>query len=94
MLERRLEGRTLQLQFAARPESSFWPRTTICDSRCMLRIVAQLRGLVREVEQMQVVDNIGAALSALSGRSMKSWSLLTSWACSLFSLNDSGRTIE
>jgi hypothetical protein len=35
MLERRLEERTLQLQFATRPESSFWPRTTICDSRCI-----------------------------------------------------------
>jgi hypothetical protein len=30
--------------------------------------VGQLRGLVREVEQMQVIDQIDAAVSALSQR--------------------------
>ena len=69
-LERQLEERTLQLAFANQT------RTQLLAANHDLRqpmhalglFVAQLRGLVREVEQKQVVDHIDAAVSALSQR--------------------------
>ena len=69
-LERRLEERTLQLAFANQT------RTQLLAASHDLRqpmhalglFVAQLRGLIREVEQKQVVDQIDAAASALSQR--------------------------
>jgi CheY-like chemotaxis protein len=69
-LERRLEERTYQLAFANQT------RTELLAASHDLRqpmhalglFVAQLRGLVREVEQKQVVDHIDAAVSALSQR--------------------------
>src|SRR5215510_67419 len=69
-LERQLEERTLQLAFANQT------RTQLLAANHDLRqpmhalglFVAQLRGLVREVEQKQIVDDIDAALSALSQR--------------------------
>ena len=69
-LERRLEERTLQLAFANQT------RTQLLAASHDLRqpmhalglFVAQLRGLVHEVEQMQVVDHVDAAVSSLSQR--------------------------
>jgi CheY-like chemotaxis protein len=69
-LERRLEERTLQLASAEQT------RTQLLAANHDLRqpmhalglFVAQLRSLVREVEQRQVVDHIEAAVSALSHR--------------------------
>jgi signal transduction histidine kinase len=75
MLEHRLEERTLQLEFANQA------RTQLLAANHDLRqpmhalglFVAQLRGLVCEVEQKQIVDHIDAAVSALSqSGSMKS----------------------
>src|SRR5262245_390631 len=69
-LEHQLEERTLQLEFANQT------RTQLLAANHDLRqpmhalglFVAQLRGLVREVEQKKVVDHIDAALTALSQR--------------------------
>src|SRR5260370_23413733 len=69
-LERRLEERTHQLAFANQT------RTQLLAASHDLRqpmhalglFAAQLRGLVREVEQKQIVDHIDSALSALSQR--------------------------
>src|SRR6266436_9153098 len=69
-LERRLEERTHQLEFANQA------RTQLLAASHDLRqpvhalglFVAQLRGLVCEVEQKRIVDHIDAAVSALSKR--------------------------
>jgi CheY-like chemotaxis protein len=69
-LERQLEERTLQLEFANQT------RTQLLAANHDLRqpmqalglFVGQLRDLVREVEQKQAVDHIDAAVSALSQR--------------------------
>src|SRR5260370_33689502 len=69
-LERRLEERAHQLAFANQV------RTQLLAANHDLRqpmhalglFVAQLRGLVREVEQKKGIDHIDAAVSALSQR--------------------------
>src|SRR5260370_29598245 len=69
-LERRLEERTQQLALPNEPRTQFLGASH--DLRQPMHALglfaAQLRGLVREVEQKQIVDHIDAALSALSQR--------------------------
>src|SRR5260370_27590454 len=69
-LERRLEDRDQHLAFANQVQTQLLAENH--DLRQPMHalglFVAQLRGLVREVEQKQIVDHIDAAVFALSQR--------------------------
>jgi CheY-like chemotaxis protein len=69
-LERRLEERTHQLEFAnhARTQLLAASHDLRQPMHALGLFVAQLRGLVREVEQKRIVEHIDAAVSTLSKR--------------------------